>query len=100
MNTLEKFLTNCLVIKIDNLEDIDKMILYFKERGITRIKDFNRVCNGNYSWMLNNVPLNELCLEYQMGKGFTISGKTDNLKYGNEVISWNEFVQDTTIESL
>lgn len=100
MNNLEKFMSNSLVIKINKLDQIHEVVKVFQARGFERIRDFYRVSKGDYSWMLNNYTLDELCIEYQMGKGFTISGKTDNLNYGNEVIDWPTFKDTLYVHNL
>lgn len=98
MDTLEKFITNSLVVKLDSYGDIILFIKHAQKMGIKRINDLIRISKGDYQWMDHNIPYKELCIEYQMGKGFTISDKTGNLKYGNEVISLDEFMKDTTIK--
>lgn len=99
MNTLEMFITNCLVVKIDSYGDIVIFINHAKRLGLVRIQDLIRVSKGDYQWMDHNIPYDELCIEYQIGKGFTISGKTDNLQYGNQVITLDQFIRDTTIKN-
>lgn len=98
MNTLEEFIMNSAVVKVDSCGDIILFMQHCEKLGFQRIKDFYRVCQNGFDWMWHNIPLEELCIEYQIGKGFTISGKSDNLAYGNKVLSLTQFIKDTTVE--
>ena len=99
MNTLEEFITNSLVVKVDSYADIILFMTHCKKIGLERIRDFYRVCKDDCSWMWHNIPFEELCIEYQIGKGFTISDKTGNLDYGNKIVTLNKFIEDTTIKT-
>lgn len=102
MDIFEKFLMNELVV---NISWYGELILFFdhmKQAGLTRIKDFYRVTDGgkDIDWVLSKWPFGELCIEYQIGKGFTFSGKADNLNYGNEVVDIYTFVKGTKVPTF
>ena len=94
LDMYEEFLMNSLVIEIRWMGDLPILCDIFKKMGLKKIGWFYKTYNGDFNSLLSNYPLGELCLEYQLGKGFTISGKTDNLNYGNKVVLSTDFIKE------
>ena len=94
LNNYEEFLMNSLVIEVESIADVYTLCRMFKKMGLSKVDDFFRASKGDFYGLLYNYPLGELCIEYQLGKGFTISDKTGNIAYGNAVVKSGDFINE------
>ena len=99
MDLYERFLTFEVVVNIKNEEEYNLFINRCKECRLKAIKylarfsfdDLHKDCG------IKVIPDGDLCIEFQLGKGFTISKKEEYLNYGCEVISLEDFLKATEL---
>lgn len=99
MDLYERFLAFEVVVNIKKEEEFKKFVERCKECRLKSIKYLER-----YSFEtlhkdcgIKVIPNGDLCVEFQLGKGFTISKKEEYLNYGCEVISVEDFLKATEL---
>ena len=94
MEIYERFLAFEIVVNVKTEEELLKFIERCKSLKLNSIKYLERF---KFNELHKNAGIQtftygELCVEFQLMKGFTIDKKKDYLDYGCEVISVEDFL--------
>lgn len=99
MGLYQRFLSFEVVVNVTNQADYAAFIVRCRALHLTEIEHF-----AKHLYMFRNLLMDggvqkyqpdEICFEYQLGKGFTYSSKQSYLDYGVEVVSLDEFLKAT-----
>lgn len=117
MNDMEEFLNFCAIVKIRrNYDELHKFIELMKGVGFLKdyVESFEKNCCfdkelNNFSedvfWYyvkINNGNTQDICLEFQWGKGFTWGNREDYLDYDSEmkILSLDELIKACNKEEV
>ena len=117
MNDMEEFLNFCAIVKIRrNYDELHKFIELMKGVGFLKdyVESFEKNCCfdkelNNFSedvfWYyvkINNGNTQDICLEFQWGKGFTWGNREDYLDYDSEmkILNVDELIHACNKEHL
>lgn len=99
MGVYQKFLAFEVVVNITNQAEYASFIVRCRELYLTEIEHFAKnlymfrdlLMSGG----IQKYSTDEICFEYQLGKGFTYGSKQGYLDYEVEVISLADFLSAT-----
>ncbi len=101
MDLYERFLAFEVVVNVRNEEEYKKFIQRCKECRLNNIRYLERISfedlhkNGG----IPCYKIGDVCIEFQLGKGFTFSKKQEYVDWGCGVISVDEFLDATEMVS-
>lgn len=100
MDLYERFLLFEVVVNIKNSTEYQEFVKRCVECRLKTIKYLSRFSfeelhkNGG----IQTINYGDLCVEFQLGKGFTVSKSQEYINWGCEVISVEDFLNATNIE--
>lgn len=97
MDLYERFLAFEVVVNIKNEKEYKEFIERCYDCRLNSVQYLERV-NFNNLHKDGGIPkyqVGDICIEFQLGKGFTFAGKKEYLDWGCEVISVDDFLNAT-----
>ncbi len=96
----EGFLAFENVVRITTEVEWAEFCTWMKRLGLKDIKYLERL---SFSSLHSNagvqtIPYGELCVEFQLGKGFTVDRASEYEEFGCNVISLRDLINDVTAE--
>lgn len=98
MSLYEKFLLFEAVVSIKNNNEYVEFCALMKKLGLGSIKYLSRMSfeDLHKNAGIQVIPYGKLCIEFQLGKGFTVDTTQNYLEYGVEVISFDKLLSEIT----